>query len=75
MDQYVECLRKNNITYWRSPTYNMNSRLVMTIIIALVLGTLYLNQGQKVSTFMKARGATLVLLPGYWILMRARKRE
>jgi ABC-2 type transporter len=27
-------------------------RMVMTIIIALVLGTLYLNQGQKVETFM-----------------------
>ncbi|KAK9815874.1 hypothetical protein WJX72_011087 [[Myrmecia] bisecta] len=49
--QYRECLLKYFITYWRSPTYNMNSRFGMSIIIALVLGTLYLRKGNETSSF------------------------
>jgi hypothetical protein len=38
--QFKACLWKQNITYWRSPQYNLN-RMVMTIIVALIFGVLY----------------------------------
>ncbi|KAG0548825.1 hypothetical protein BDA96_01G201000 [Sorghum bicolor] len=38
--QFKACLWKQNITYWRSPQYNLN-RMVMTTIIALTFGVLY----------------------------------
>jgi ABC-type multidrug transport system permease subunit len=38
--QFKACLWKQNITYWRSPQYNLN-RMVMTIVIALIFVVLY----------------------------------
>ncbi|OQU91494.1 hypothetical protein SORBI_3001G190700 [Sorghum bicolor] len=38
--QFKACLWKQNIIYWRSPQYNLN-RMVITILIALILGVLY----------------------------------
>ncbi|KAF8682044.1 hypothetical protein HU200_045504 [Digitaria exilis] len=38
--QFKACLWKQNITYWRSPQYNLN-RMVMTVLIALIFGVLY----------------------------------
>ncbi|KAG2536935.1 hypothetical protein PVAP13_9NG237000 [Panicum virgatum] len=38
--QFKACLWKQNITYWRSPQYNLN-RMVMTLVIALTFIVLY----------------------------------
>lgn len=43
--QFSWLMRKWGITYWRSPAYNL-TRMLMTSLIALFYGTMYLNKGK-----------------------------
>lgn len=47
--QYIECLKKNVKTYWRSPAFN-TTRYVMSFVIALIYGSVYWNEGSNPST-------------------------
>ncbi|XP_062008275.1 pleiotropic drug resistance protein 1-like [Rosa rugosa] len=44
--QYMACLWKQHWSYWRNPSYNA-VRLLFTIAIALVFGTMFWNLGSK----------------------------
>jgi len=44
LTQFWLCLEKNNTLYYRSPNYNM-VRFLITIVVGLLFGTLYWNQG------------------------------
>ncbi|XP_010473961.1 PREDICTED: ABC transporter G family member 31-like [Camelina sativa] len=44
--QFLLCLWKQNLVYWRSPEYNL-VRLVFTTIAALILGTVFWDIGSK----------------------------
>ncbi|KAJ7535346.1 hypothetical protein O6H91_12G029400 [Diphasiastrum complanatum] len=43
--QFISCLWKQNLTYWRSPEYNC-ARLLFTIISALLFGSIFWQFGQ-----------------------------
>ncbi|CAN0916650.1 ABC transporter G family member 31 [Linum grandiflorum] len=47
--QFLICLKKQNLVYWRSPRYN-NARLFFTVIAALILGSQYWDVGSKRDT-------------------------
>ena len=44
--QMMLLLKKDLITYWRSPNYN-TVRFVFTIILALIVGAIYWGLGQR----------------------------
>nr|CAB3463375.1 unnamed protein product [Digitaria exilis] len=44
--QCIACLWKQNLSYWRNPAYNA-VRFLFTIVIALLLGTIYWDLGGK----------------------------
>ncbi|KAJ4809491.1 ABC transporter G family member 36 [Rhynchospora pubera] len=44
--QFEACLWKQNLSYWRNPSYNI-IRFVFTFIIALFFGTVFWRKGQK----------------------------
>ncbi|KAF5463243.1 hypothetical protein F2P56_019173 [Juglans regia] len=46
--QVKSCLWKQHLTYWRNPAYNL-TRMVHTLVTALVFGALYWNQGKKLN--------------------------
>ncbi|CAM6100115.1 unnamed protein product [Calypogeia fissa] len=47
--QFVACLWKQNMTYWRSPLYN-DVRFFFTMICALIFGSVFWNLGSRRST-------------------------
>ncbi|KAK7387230.1 hypothetical protein VNO78_27860 [Psophocarpus tetragonolobus] len=47
--QFLKCLWKQNLVYWRSPPYNA-MRLFFTIICALIFGTVFWDVGTKRKT-------------------------
>lgn len=44
--QFQRCLWKQNLVYWRSPSYNV-MRLLFTIISALIFGSVFWDMGTK----------------------------
>ncbi|XWS73140.1 hypothetical protein CRYUN_Cryun02cG0099900 [Craigia yunnanensis] len=46
--QFKYCLWKLQLSYWRSPSYNL-MRLLHTSVISLTLGVLFQNQGTKIN--------------------------
>ncbi|CAH2060101.1 unnamed protein product [Thlaspi arvense] len=46
VSQFLLCLWKQNLVYWRSPEYNL-VRLVFTTIAAIILGTVFWDVGSK----------------------------
>ncbi|KAI4301667.1 hypothetical protein L6164_034920 [Bauhinia variegata] len=44
--QFKSCLWKHNLSYWRSPSYNLR-RLMHVFVTSLILGVLFWDQGQK----------------------------
>ncbi|KAG7637916.1 ABC transporter G family member 31 [Arabidopsis thaliana] len=46
LSQFLLCLWKQNLVYWRSPEYNL-VRLVFTTIAAFILGTVFWDIGSK----------------------------
>ncbi|KAK6233316.1 hypothetical protein SCA6_003389 [Theobroma cacao] len=46
--QFKSCLWKLNLSYWRSPAYNL-TRFLQTVIISLALGLIFWNQGKKIN--------------------------
>ncbi|XP_038716809.1 LOW QUALITY PROTEIN: ABC transporter G family member 31-like [Tripterygium wilfordii] len=46
LGQFLICLRKQNLVYWRTPSYNL-MRLTFTAISALIFGTVFWNIGSK----------------------------
>ncbi|KAK7385522.1 hypothetical protein VNO78_31244 [Psophocarpus tetragonolobus] len=46
LNQFLQCLWKQNLVYWRSPTYNA-MRLYFTTISALIFGTIFWDVGSK----------------------------
>ncbi|KAK7275991.1 hypothetical protein RIF29_17120 [Crotalaria pallida] len=49
MSQFLFCLWKQNLVYWRSPPYNA-VRLIFTAISALIFGTVFWDVGTKRSS-------------------------
>ncbi|XP_052887191.1 ABC transporter G family member 31-like [Gossypium arboreum] len=49
LSQFLICLKKQNLVYWRSPRYNL-VRLVFTTVCALLLGSVYWDVGNKRDT-------------------------
>ncbi|TVU10992.1 hypothetical protein EJB05_44550, partial [Eragrostis curvula] len=47
LTQCVACLWKQNMSYWRNPGYN-GVRFIFTIVVALLLGTVYWDLGGKI---------------------------
>ncbi|KAJ0078967.1 hypothetical protein Patl1_23928 [Pistacia atlantica] len=47
--QFKSCLWKQNLSYWRSPTYNL-IRLLHTFSASLIFGAVYWNQGQELNS-------------------------
>ncbi|KAL5769502.1 hypothetical protein ACOSP7_013656 [Xanthoceras sorbifolium] len=45
--QFKSCLWKQNLSYWRSPSYNL-MRILHTLVSSLLFGVLYWNQGNKI---------------------------
>ncbi|KAL9320039.1 hypothetical protein ACSQ67_011878 [Phaseolus vulgaris] len=60
MAQFLKCLWKQNLVYWRSPPYNA-MRIFFTIICALIFGTVFWNIGTKRGTTHEVYG--LVEIP------------
>ncbi|XP_050382974.1 pleiotropic drug resistance protein 3-like [Argentina anserina] len=46
--QFKSCLWKQHLSYWRSPSYNL-MRIMHTVVASLIFGTLYWNQGKKIT--------------------------
>lgn len=46
LSQFLTCLWKQNLVYWRSPAYNA-MRIFFTTVSALILGTVFWNIGSK----------------------------
>lgn len=46
MEQYLACLWKQHLSYWRSPEYNM-SRFVFMIFAALLFGASVWQKGKE----------------------------
>lgn len=44
--QFLRCIWKQNLVYWRSPSYNA-MRLYFTTISALIFGTVFWDVGSK----------------------------
>ncbi|KAI3954477.1 hypothetical protein MKW92_053462 [Papaver armeniacum] len=49
LTQFITCLWKQHLVYWRSPQYNV-VRLVFTTISALIIGSVFWNVGSRRST-------------------------
>ncbi|XVF05337.1 hypothetical protein REPUB_Repub05bG0163600 [Reevesia pubescens] len=49
LSQFLICLRKQNLVYWRSPHYNL-MRLVFTTVCALIFGSVFWDVGSKRNT-------------------------
>ncbi|KAK8697785.1 hypothetical protein V6N13_113922 [Hibiscus sabdariffa] len=49
LSQFLICLKKQNIVYWRSPCYNL-VRLVFTSVCALIFGSVFWDVGDKRNT-------------------------
>ncbi|KAL5580752.1 hypothetical protein UlMin_013194 [Ulmus minor] len=49
LSQFLICLWKQNLVYWRSPAYNV-MRLTFTTVSALVFGSVFWNVGSKRDT-------------------------
>ncbi|KAF6154956.1 hypothetical protein GIB67_018393 [Kingdonia uniflora] len=47
--QFKSCLWKQQLTYWRSPTYNL-TRMLFMIVSSLLFGTVFWKQGSKISS-------------------------
>ncbi|XP_043724451.1 pleiotropic drug resistance protein 3-like [Telopea speciosissima] len=47
--QFRACLWKQNLSYWRSPDYNV-VRFIITIIASVLFGILFWKQGKKLDT-------------------------
>ncbi|KAJ0078863.1 hypothetical protein Patl1_23801 [Pistacia atlantica] len=47
--QYTSCLWKQNLSYWRSPSYNL-FRLVHAVIASLLFGVLFWDHGKDIDT-------------------------
>ncbi|EOY11745.1 Pleiotropic drug resistance 9 [Theobroma cacao] len=45
--QFKSCLWKQHLSYWRSPSYNLN-RIIHTSVASLLFGILFWKQGQKI---------------------------
>ncbi|XVF41711.1 hypothetical protein PTKIN_Ptkin01aG0301900 [Pterospermum kingtungense] len=45
--QFKSCLWKQNLSYWRSPSYNLN-RIIHTFVSSLLFGILFWDQGKKI---------------------------
>ncbi|OVA07250.1 ABC transporter-like [Macleaya cordata] len=48
LGQFKACLWKLNLSYWRSPTYNL-TRLMFTTIVAVLFGLLWWQKGKKIN--------------------------
>uniref|UniRef100_A0A0D9XIH8 ABC transporter domain-containing protein n=1 Tax=Leersia perrieri TaxID=77586 RepID=A0A0D9XIH8_9ORYZ len=46
LTQFIVCLRKQSLVYWRSPEYNV-VRLFFTSVAALIFGSIFWNVGMK----------------------------
>ncbi|KAL5539968.1 hypothetical protein UlMin_042730 [Ulmus minor] len=46
--QFKSCLWKQNLSYWRNPSYNL-MRLMHTLVSALLFGALFWDKGQKIN--------------------------
>ncbi|XP_024196912.1 pleiotropic drug resistance protein 3 isoform X1 [Rosa chinensis] len=46
--QFKACFWKQNLSYWRSPSYNL-ARILFMCFSAVLFGTLYWNQGEKIN--------------------------
>ncbi|KAK9934094.1 hypothetical protein M0R45_021251 [Rubus argutus] len=46
--QFKACFWKQNLSYWRSPTYNL-TRILFICSSSLLFGTLFWNQGEKIN--------------------------
>ncbi|KAF8113532.1 hypothetical protein N665_0049s0047 [Sinapis alba] len=46
LSQFLLCLWKQNLVYWRSPEYNL-VRLIFTTVAAIILGTVFWDIGSK----------------------------
>lgn len=44
--QFLICLRKQNLVYWRSPQYNA-VRLAFTAVAALIFGSVFWDTGSR----------------------------
>ncbi|KAF5739187.1 ABC transporter G family member 31 [Tripterygium wilfordii] len=55
LGQFLICLRKQNLVYWRTPSYNL-MRLTFTAISALIFGTVFWNIGSKSPIAWTLRG-------------------
>uniref|UniRef100_A0A7N0T827 ABC transporter domain-containing protein n=2 Tax=Kalanchoe fedtschenkoi TaxID=63787 RepID=A0A7N0T827_KALFE len=47
--QFKSCLWKQNLSYWRSPSYNL-LRIIHIILTSLFFGLLFLNQGKDIKS-------------------------
>lgn len=45
-EQFKSCLWKQNLSYWRSPSYNL-TRITEAFVLSLLLGVIYWNQGKE----------------------------
>ncbi|RVW47577.1 ABC transporter G family member 32 [Vitis vinifera] len=52
LDQFLACLWKQNLSYWRNPQYTA-VRFFYTVIISLMFGTICWGFGSKSSTYLK----------------------
>ncbi|KAL6591851.1 hypothetical protein ACP70R_049714 [Stipagrostis hirtigluma subsp. patula] len=55
--QCVACLWKQNLSYWRNPPYN-TARFFFTIVIALILGSVFWDLGSKMERSQDLLNAT-----------------
>ncbi|GLT32733.1 hypothetical protein SLA2020_073780 [Shorea laevis] len=46
-EQFKSCLWKQNLSYWRSPSYNL-LRIMLALVSSFLFGVLFWNQGQKI---------------------------
>ncbi|XWS28696.1 hypothetical protein CRYUN_Cryun25bG0093500 [Craigia yunnanensis] len=49
LSQFLTCLRKQNLVYWRSPHYNL-VRLIFSTVCALIFGSMFWNVGSQRDT-------------------------
>ncbi|GLT32727.1 hypothetical protein SLA2020_073720 [Shorea laevis] len=46
-EQFKSCLWKQNLSYWRHPSYNL-LRIMLALVSSFLFGVLFWNQGQKI---------------------------
>ncbi|EXB80290.1 Pleiotropic drug resistance protein 3 [Morus notabilis] len=47
-EQFKACLWKQNLSYWRNPSYNL-MRIIYTTVSSILFGVLFWNQGQTIN--------------------------